>query len=221
VATSCSAGDADVPPQHATSAEFAVTAVITAWTITAVHGARAAGTASDPPDQSEMLLCALNIARPASFALPFCAPSTRVRRRSHGRDGDGMTMYVWIAIGGAIGSMARYWCSGMVARLIGETFPFGTLFVNIVGSFVIGFVATVTGPDGRMFVGAAGRQFVMTGILGGYTTFSSFSLQTLNLINDGEWLAAGANVTVSVAMCLLSVWAGHALAVAVNAMKWV
>jgi CrcB protein len=130
-------------------------------------------------------------------------------------------MYVWIAIGGAIGSMARYWCSGMVARLIGETFPFGTLFVNIVGSFVIGFVATVTGPDGRMFVGAAGRQFVMTGILGGYTTFSSFSLQTLNLINDGEWLAAGANVTVSVAMCLLSVWAGHALAVAVNAMKWV
>jgi len=132
-------------------------------------------------------------------------------------DSDGMAMYVWIGMGGAIGSVARYWCSGMVARLIGETFPFGTLFVNVVGCLIIGFFATLTGPDGRMFVGATARQFVMTGILGGYTTFSSFSLQTLNLINDGEWLAAGANVTASVVLCLAAVWAGHAIAIAVNA----
>ena len=114
-----------------------------------------------------------------------------------------MAMYVWIGIGGAIGSMARYWCSGMVARLIGETFPFGTLFVNVIGSFIIGFVATATGPDGRIFASATTRQFIMTGILGGYTTFSSFSLQTLNLINDGEWLAAGANVPPARSCCAL------------------
>lgn len=132
-----------------------------------------------------------------------------------------MAMYFWIAVGGAIGSVGRYWCSGVAARLMGETFPWGTLFVNVAGSFVIGFFATLTGPDGRMFAGSTVRQFVMTGILGGYTTFSSFSLQTLNLVNDGEWLAAGANVTASVVLCLAAVWAGHALAVALNAMKWV
>lgn len=132
-----------------------------------------------------------------------------------------MMLYMWIAIGSAIGGVARFWCSGVVARLIGETFPFGTLAVNVIGSFIIGFFATLTGPDGRMFVGTTGRQFVMTGICGGYTTFSSFSLQTLNLINDGEWLAAGANITFSVVLCLLAVWAGHILAVSINAMKWV
>jgi fluoride exporter len=132
-----------------------------------------------------------------------------------------MMMYVWIAVGGGLGSVARYWCSGTVARLIGETFPFGTLFVNIVGSFIIGFFATLTGPEGRVFAGATARQFVMTGILGGYTTFSSFSLQTLNLMNDGEWLAAGANVTVSVTLCLVAVWAGHVAAVSLNTMKWI
>ena len=96
-------------------------------------------------------------------------------------------MYVWVAIGGAIGSVARFWGSEVVARLIGETFPWGTIIVNIVGSFVIGFAATAMGPDGRMFAGATPRQFVMAGLCGGFTTFSSFSLQTLTLVNDGEW----------------------------------
>lgn len=129
--------------------------------------------------------------------------------------------YFWVAIGGALGTTGRYWLSGVIARTIGETFPWGTLVINITGSFIIGFFATMTGPDGRVFVGSTARQFVMIGICGGYTTFSSFSLQTLNLMNDGEWLYAGANITGSVILCLAAVWAGYALAVSLNAMKWV
>jgi CrcB protein len=132
-----------------------------------------------------------------------------------------MGHYLWIAVGSALGGVARYWCSGMAARLLGETFPYGTLFVNVLGSFVIGFFAALTGPDGRLFIGSTARQFVMVGLCGGYTTFSSFSLQTLNLMNDGEWLQAGANIAGSVILCLLAVWAGYALAVSLNALKWV
>jgi CrcB protein len=130
-------------------------------------------------------------------------------------------IYIWVAIGGALGTVARFWCSGVAARLIGETFPWGTLIVNIVGSFIIGFAATALGPDGRMFVGTTARQFVMVGFCGGYTTFSSFSLQTLNLLNDGEWLYAVSNVGLSVALCFIAVWAGHVFAMNLNAMRWV
>jgi CrcB protein len=129
--------------------------------------------------------------------------------------------YFWIALGSALGGMARYFCSGVAARWFGETFPWGTLIVNVAGSFIIGFFATLTGPDGRVFIGSTARQFVMVGICGGYTTFSSFSLQTLNLMQDGEWAYAGANVTASVLLCLVAVWAGHMLAVSLNTMKWV
>lgn len=107
------------------------------------------------------------------------------------------------------------------ARLIGETFPWGTLIVNVVGSFIIGLFATLTGPDGKFFVGTTARQFVMVGFCGGYTTFSSFSLQTLNLLNDGEWMQAGANMALSFALCMLAVWAGFALAVMIYAIEWV
>jgi fluoride exporter len=117
--------------------------------------------------------------------------------------------------------MARFWCSGVVAALIGETFPRGTLIINVIGSFVIGLFATLTGPDGRMLVGTLARQFVMVGLCGGYTTFSSFSLQTLNLINDGEWFRAGANAVLSVVLCVVGVWIGHILALAFNATKWI
>ena len=108
--------------------------------------------------------------------------------------------------------MARYWCSGVAARLFGETFPWGTLFVNVTGSFVIGLFATLTGPDGRMFAGSTARQFVMFGLLGGFTTFSSFSLQTLSLAQDSEWFQAGGNIVGSVVLCLLAVWLGHLFA---------
>ena len=128
-----------------------------------------------------------------------------------------MALYFWIAIGSAIGGTARYWFAGFVSNWIGETFPWGTLIVNITGSFIIGFFATLTGPDGRFFVGTTARQFVMVGFCGGYTTFSSFSLQTLTLAQDGEWLYAGANVLLSVVVCLLAVWLGHLLAASLNA----
>ena len=97
--------------------------------------------------------------------------------------------------------------------------PVGTLIVNVTGCFVIGFFAAITGPDGRIFVGSNARQFVMIGICGGYTTFSSFSLQTLNLMNNGEWFRAGAYIGLSVLLCLIGVWAGVMLAGSLNAMK--
>lgn len=132
-----------------------------------------------------------------------------------------MQSYLWVAIGSALGGTARYWLSGFVANLFGETFPWGTLIVNILGSFIIGFFATLTGPDGRIFAGTLVRQFVMIGICGGFTTFSSFSLQTLNLANDGEWLYAGFNIGASAVLCLFAVWAGHAIAVNLNTLRWV
>ena len=130
-----------------------------------------------------------------------------------------MVTYFWIALGSALGGVARYWSSGLIATHIGETFPFGTIFVNVVGSFLIGFIATLSAPDGRWFIGSDARQFLMLGVLGGYTTFSSFSLQTLNLVRDGEWWQAGANVALSVVLCLVAVWLGHIAAAAVNQLK--
>jgi len=129
--------------------------------------------------------------------------------------------YLWIMFGSAIGGGARYWISGLIADQIGGTFPWGTILVNITGSFVIGFFATLTGPDGRVLVGSLTRQFVMTGICGGYTTFSSFSLQTLNLAKDGEWDHAAANIGLSVILCLIGVWLGAILAASLNQMKGV
>jgi fluoride exporter len=128
-------------------------------------------------------------------------------------------LYFWVMLGSALGGGARYAISGLAANRIGETFPWGTLIVNVTGSFIIGFFATLTGPDGRLFVSTQGRQFVMMGICGGYTTFSSFSLQTLNLVRDGEMALAGANIGLSFLLCLLSVWAGHVAAAALNQVK--
>jgi len=130
-----------------------------------------------------------------------------------------MITYFWIALGGALGSVARFWLSGAVGQRVGETFPWGTILVNVTGSFVIGAFATMTGPESRWLASPSLRQFFMIGVCGGYTTFSSFSLQTLNLMREGEWLAAGANVIVSVVACLLGVWLGHLLGVWCNGGK--
>ena len=130
-----------------------------------------------------------------------------------------LSLYVWITVGSALGGLARYVASGAVAHVIGETLPWGTLVVNVVGSFVIGFFGTLTAPDGRLIVGSSTRQFVMLGLCGGFTTFSSFSLQTLNLVRDGELLEAGANVVLSVVLCLMAVWLGHVAAAALNQLK--
>ena len=132
-----------------------------------------------------------------------------------------MLAYLWVAIGGALGSMGRYWLSGLVAARFGETFPWGTLVINVTGSFLIGIFAGFATPEGRLdpqsrvFV----TQFLMIGICGGYTTFSAFSLQTLNLLRDREWLYAGSNVILSVVLCMIAVWLGYLLGSTFNSMK--
>ena len=130
-----------------------------------------------------------------------------------------MLAYLWIAVGGALGSVGRFWFSGVVGRQFGETFPWGTLLVNVSGSFVIGLLAALAEPGGRRFIGPTGRQFFMYGVCGGYTTFSSFSLQTLELVREGDWFKAGANVAGSVVFCLVAVWLGYALGASLNAGK--
>ncbi len=124
--------------------------------------------------------------------------------------------YLLVAGGGALGSIARYWLSGIVGRRFGETFPYGTLLVNVSGCLAIGFFAAYTGTEGRALLRSEWRLAFMTGVCGGYTTFSSFSLQTLTLATDGDWLRAAANVMLSVVLCLGAVWLGHLCATVIS-----
>lgn len=125
-----------------------------------------------------------------------------------------MTSWLWVGLGSALGGMARYAVSGWVSQRAGESFPWGTLLVNASGSFLIGFIFVLTGAEGRLRLDPAGREFILLGLLGGYTTFSSFSLQTLNLARAGQWSWAAANIFLSVAICLIAVllgfWLGQA-----------
>lgn len=116
-----------------------------------------------------------------------------------------------VSLGSAVGGAARFWVSGLVASRVGETFPWGTILINILGSAIIGALAAF-GDSARVGLSAEWRNFLMVGICGGFTTFSSFSLQTLRLVQDGDWLRAGANVLVSVVLCLIAVSAGYSLA---------
>ena len=120
-----------------------------------------------------------------------------------------MPAYLLVAFGGALGSVARFWLSGLVAERYAHAFPWNTLVVNVTGSLVIGVLAALTEPEGRLLASPGFRQFLMVGICGGYTTFSSFSLQTLNLLRDREWLYAGGNILLSVVLCLIAVWIGY------------
>ncbi|NSL73192.1 fluoride efflux transporter CrcB [Hyphomicrobium sulfonivorans] len=124
--------------------------------------------------------------------------------------------YFWVALGSALGGMARFWLTGVGARLFGETFPWGTLLINIIGSFVIGLFVAMTVPEGRFVVEPDFRAFVTVGLCGGFTTFSAFSLQTMVLMQEGQWLAAGGYIAASVLLCLLAVWAGYAIAMQLN-----
>ena len=88
--------------------------------------------------------------------------------------------------------------------------------MNVVGSLLIGLLATVSEPDGRLLMSTTMRQFFMLGVFGGFTTFSSFSLQVLNLVRDGQWVPASLYILGSVALCLVGVWLGHGLGIAIN-----
>ena len=125
-------------------------------------------------------------------------------------------IYLWIALGSAIGGAARYWCYGFAGKYWGGTFPWGTLAVNVLGSAAIGFIATLTSTDGKLLVPSSVRLFVTAGLCGGFTTFSTFSLETLNLARDGEWFKVLGNVTATLLLCLVGVWLGLRLAAAAN-----
>ena len=120
-----------------------------------------------------------------------------------------MTAYLWVALGSALGGVARYALTGWAAAWLGQSFPWGTLAINILGSLVIGAFAAWSGPAGRLTVSTDIRLFVMVGVCGGFTTFSAFSLQTLTLAQQGQFARAGLNVVMSVTLCLVAVWLGH------------
>jgi fluoride exporter len=121
-------------------------------------------------------------------------------------------MYLWVALGGALGSVARYWMGVRITVLAGLAFPWATILINILGSLAIGFLVTLTGPEGRVPAPLGIRAFLLIGICGGFTTFSAFSLQTLDLARSGRLLLAGANIVLSVVLCLVAVAFGHWLA---------
>jgi fluoride exporter len=122
-----------------------------------------------------------------------------------------MWAYFWIALGGALGSMARFWLSGVLASRYGEAFPWGTLAVNVTGSVAIGFLAGISEPCGKLALPSGARHLATAGFCGGYTTFSAFSLQTFHMLRDGEWLQAGGNVLLSILACIAGVWLGYFL----------
>ena len=116
---------------------------------------------------------------------------------------------MWVALGSVLGGTARFWLSGFVARRVGETFPWGTMAVNVSGAFLLGVLAASAASHG-IFAELRPWQFAAIGILGTYTTVSSFSLQTLAFARDGEMMRAAGNMVLSVSLCLLAVTGGFA-----------
>jgi CrcB protein len=127
-----------------------------------------------------------------------------------------MQTYLWIGLGGALGSIARHWCNGVITMMAGASFPWGTLVINVLGSVVIGFAAATMHDGGRFPASEDARAFLMVGICGGYTTFSAFSLQTLSLIQGGQWLPAAGNIGLSVMLCIGGAWLGYVAGLALN-----
>ncbi|MGD0108503.1 MAG: fluoride efflux transporter CrcB [Rhodopila sp.] len=122
-----------------------------------------------------------------------------------------MGAWVAVAVGGAIGSVARFWLAGVMAELTGPRFPWGTLLINVLGSFVIGLVAGMTLSPARVGMHPDVRIFLMTGFCGGFTTFSAFSLQTLELLQGGEVVPALGYAIGSVVLCIVATYCGWLL----------
>lgn len=113
---------------------------------------------------------------------------------------------LWVAVGGAIGSVLRYLLDGAVYRFVPPTFPYGTFVVNVTGCLIFGVLIGLA--ENRLVVGSVGRTFVLIGILGGFTTFSSFAFETVQLLRDGEWVPGAINVAGQVIGGLVALWAG-------------
>ena len=122
-----------------------------------------------------------------------------------------MGAWIAVAVGGALGSVARFWLAGAMAVLTGPRFPWGTLLINVLGSFVIGLVAGLTLTPARVGIHPDVRIFLMTGICGGFTTFSAFSLQTLELMQNGDVVPAFGYAVGSVVLCVIATFGGWLL----------
>ena len=120
-----------------------------------------------------------------------------------------MLRTLFVGLAGLTGTVLRYWLSGFVARRYGETFPVGTMVVNILGCLVAGAVFNLT--EERFLVNPTLRTVILIGLLGGFTTFSSYGLQTFTLLRDGEFGLATVNIVVSNVLGLFMVWMGYAL----------
>jgi len=122
-----------------------------------------------------------------------------------------MNKVVLVGLGGALGSILRYGVGGLVGRLkAGWTFPLETLLINVAGCLVIGWLAGLS--EARGAFSAPTRAFLFIGLLGGFTTFSTFGYETFQLMRDGQWSSAALSTTLQVVLGLGAVWAGHAVA---------
>ena len=160
----------------------------------------------------------MNAERPREAVAPAAEEAKRTTRHSaRWKGGETLALYGAVGLGSMIGGVLRALVSS--AGVWGPALPLGTLFINVLGSFLIGFYATLTGPGGRIFAGPRQRQFVMVGFCGGFTTFSMFTLETLMLVEDGRPAAAGLYVVVSIVSWLAAVWLGHVLALRLNRLR--
>lgn len=123
--------------------------------------------------------------------------------------------YLWVAIGSALGGVARYGLTRLTLN-VSDTFPWGTIAVNVIGCFIMGFVGTIAVTSGRLAIPESFRLFLMVGVCGGFTTFSSFSLETFSMAQGGQWFKAAANISISVGVCLFSIALGHMVATRVD-----
>ncbi|WP_298263204.1 fluoride efflux transporter CrcB [Acidocella sp.] len=132
---------------------------------------------------------------------------------------DDAAAYLWVALGGALGSVARYALGNAMTLALGADFPWGTLLINVLGSFVISFFGVLSGAQARFPVPFEARVFVTVGLCGGFTTFSSFSLQTVELARNGQPMRAALYVAASATLCIIACALGYVAAAALNASR--